>query len=159
MTAREGWNVHGWWIGDAANEVKAQAPPRARCGGPNVCRCPRVPTRFPTACEFPTTTCKFCKEPIVWAETQPNRNARTPEKRAEVKLVPMDAEPVDFGVIILTANPNGGRPLYGEMPTRNAAAGWRAAGKKTYQKHVKTCTQVIKWPKGPMITKARERKA
>jgi hypothetical protein len=95
----------------------------------------------------------------VWAETQPNRNARTPEKRAETKLVPMDAEPVDFGVIILTANPNGGRPLYGEMPTRNAAAGWRAAGKKTYQKHVKTCTQVIKWPKGPMIAKARERKA
>jgi hypothetical protein len=156
VTAREGWNQHGWWIGDPANEPKNQAPPRAKCGGPNACRCGRLPRTFPTYGEFPTTPCKFCHAPIVWTQTIPNPNARTPGGK-ESKLIPMDAEPVDTTKFIITANPGDGRPLFDEMGTHNQAAGWRASGKKTYQKHVKTCTKVSLWPKGQFIVKQRQK--
>jgi hypothetical protein len=155
MSKREGWNVHGHWVGDADNEPTTGQPPRARCGGPNMCKtCTRTPTQFPQFGEHPHTKCKYCGEPIVWAETQPNPRARTEAGKREVKLVPMDAEPSALACFTLTKDPAGGRPLFGEMG-RNQAAGYRASGGKTYQRHVKTCARVSLWPKGAFIAKQR----
>jgi hypothetical protein len=153
VSAREGWNIHGWWIGDPASQPKDGRPAKLRCGGPRVCAtCGPTAVSYPTGGDFPATSCKFCHEPIIWAETLPNPRARTARAREETKLVPMDAEPFD-SVYVLTKNP-GGRPRLGEMG-RNQAAGYRGTGGKTYQRHVKTCAKVHLWPKGAFIPKQR----
>lgn len=154
--SRPGWNKHGWWVGPEGEEPEQGRPPRARCGGPKLCvLCGSTATTFaPDPYGLPVTSCKFCHEPIVWAETMPNPRARS-KTGLEVKLVPFDAEPYKAGTWALTRR-TGQRPLCGEM-TRTKADAFRAAGQPTYQKHVKTCTRVVDWPKGEFIAKARER--
>lgn len=152
--SRAGWNIHGWWIGPPENEPERH-PPRAKCGGPGKCViCGHTVTRWaPDPRGLPVTPCSFCKEPIVWAETMPNPHARS-KAGLETKLVPFDADPTVQGTWALTPR-TGTRPLCGEM-NRVKAAAFRAAGQPTYLKHVKTCTQVAKWPKGQFIVKQRE---
>jgi hypothetical protein len=88
---------------------------------------------------LPLAQCEFCRSPIVWAETFPNRNARTTEGR-EPKLVPIDPEPnATLGNLAVTKRAQG-RPQVGEM-TRNQAAGFRDRGGQLYVRHVKTCTK------------------
>lgn len=152
---RHGWNVHGWWVGPPELEPERK-PPRARCGGPQLCVIcgPTVKTYAPDPEGLPITVCKFCREPIIWAETMPNPNARSAAGR-ETHLVPFDAEPSRYGNWALT--PRGSlRPQCGEMKNAKADA-YRAFGKHTFQRHVKTCTQVGKWPKGQYIVKQREK--
>lgn len=88
---------------------------------------------------LPIGKCGFCKELIIWAEEQPNPKART---KQEVKLVPFDAGSNDHALFVLTSIPGKKRPVFGMMKN-NQAAGYRASGGKTFQKHSKTCT---KWP-------------
>lgn len=157
MTA-VGWNQHGYWVGPAEDEPAQGRPRRARCGGPKLCGVcgPTIVTSPPRADGMKVAPCSFCHEPIIWAQTQPNPRARTAAKRAEVKLVPFDSEPDSHGKWALTPASDGGRPTCGEMPY-GMAAGWRAAGKPTFQRHVKTCPQVSKWPKGEYLVKLREK--
>lgn len=83
--------------------------------------------------------CRYCKGRIIWAESQRNPRAR---KEHEIERAPFDAEPDDYANYVLTTIP-GKPPVFGMMG-RNQAAGFRANGGHTYQKHFKTCTQ---WPK------------
>jgi hypothetical protein len=147
--SRPGWNQHGWWIGPADAEPEKR-PPRARCNGPQVCVIcgPTVTTWAPDPNGLPITPCKYCHEAIVWAETMPNPRART---QKPAKWIPFDAEPSEFGKWALTPR-RGQRPLCGEMDAMKAAA-FRAAGQRTFQKHVKTCPKVTDWPKGEFLVK------
>jgi hypothetical protein len=124
--------------------------------------CTRVATQFPglpgddgltEQQRKHSSPCKFCKARIIWAETLPNPAGRTPEKRRETKLIPFDAKPYPMSTWVLHLNGTG-RPTCGEMK-RGQAAGFRASGGSTYQKHVKTCTRVQDWPKGEFIAKQR----
>lgn len=152
---RYGWTAHGWWTGPAEEEPAHRPPNRAPCGGPKRCIiCDKgVKWWAPDPEGLPVTTCNFCHEAIIWAETLPNPRART--KAGDTQLIPFDAEATTFGKWALTPRA-GQRPTCGEMKTGMADA-YRAAGRRTFQKHVKTCTQVAKWPKGKFITAARER--
>lgn len=154
---RHGWTAHGWWNGPDAEEPERR-PPKATCGGPTRCLTCKKGVKWwaPDPEGLPVTTCNFCKGAIIWAETAPNRNARTAAKRAETSLVPFDAEATERGRWALTPREKPQRPLCGEMKP-GMAAGYRASGKRTFQRHVKTCPNVAKWPKGTYITAARQR--
>lgn len=155
--SRAGWNVHGWWIGPPEDEPEKH-PPRAKCGGPGKCVvCGHKVTRWaPDPRGLPVTPCSFCQEPIVWAETVPNPNARS-KAGAEAKLIPFDADPSTHSKATWALTPRAGRrPTCSEMIPRKALA-FRAAKQPTYLKHVKTCTQVAKWPKGQYLVAQRER--
>jgi len=108
---------------------------------------------------YPTVPCKWCREPIIWAQTQPNPKARSAAAR-EPKLLPMDAEPVTNSLFTLSPgvrsqdNPTG-RPVVGQFRSRNQAAGARAAGVATFQQHWKTCSRIEKWPKGQHLARLR----
>jgi hypothetical protein len=146
VTAREGWNRHGHWIGDPGNEPTTGRPPKARCGGPHLCpQCSSEVVTFAQFGEHQHRPCSFCKQPIIWTQEVPSPRAKNSRK------VPLDAEPNDTTVWTITPNP-GDLPWLGEM-RRNQAAGYRATGGKTYQKHVKTCTRVKDWPKGQYLVK------
>lgn len=151
-----GWNVHGHWIGDPELEP-AEGPPKAHCGGPKICRVCGDTIKWPMPHPegFPLSRCNHCGGVIIWALTIPNPNARTAAKRAEQEKVPFDAVATEYGVHALTAQ-KGAPPLCGAMP-RTKAAAYRAAGRSTYQRHVKTCPEVAKWPKGKYIVAAREK--
>lgn len=156
MSGWPGWNMHGWWIGPADREPERK-PPKAPCGGPGKCViCGDVikwPMPHPDG--MPLSKCNYCGAVIIWALTIPNPNARTPAKRKEQEKVPFDAVESEHGLHALTRQKEG-PPLCGPL-TRVKAAAFRAAGQKTYQKHVKTCPNVAKWPKGQWIVAARER--
>lgn len=146
-----GWNVHGHWVGPRELEPVDGRPRKARCSGPRTCAgCSDiVKTPAPRADGVRLELCSYCGELIIWAETMPNPRART--KLDETKKIPFDAEPDDHGRWALT--PRAGKPpTCGEMAP-GMAAGYRAAGKPTYQKHVKSCTQLSKWPKGQYLAK------
>lgn len=156
--SRPGWNRHGWWIGPPELEPERR-PPKAKCRGPKLdplCD-EKIKWYAPDPEGLPVTTCEFCTEAIIWAETAPNPGARTAAKRHETKRIPFDAEADDHGRWALTPRP-GRHPLCGEMRP-GVAAGYRSAGKRTFQRHVKTCTKVKLWPKGDYIVAARERSA
>jgi hypothetical protein len=90
---------------------------------------------------LPLARCEFCGEPIVWAETHPNPNART-AKGQEPKLVPIDPEPTTDprARLAVTTKEGWPRPRVGEM-TYNAMRGYLDRGGKIYIQHVKTCTK------------------
>lgn len=115
---------------------------------------PAKPTQSSTG--LPLAECEFCHEPIVWAETFPNRAARTAEGR-EPKLVPIDPEPTtdQRANLAVTQRPQG-RPQVGEM-RHGQAAGYREAGGKVYIRHVKTCTKAAEMLRGIVRNKARRR--
>jgi hypothetical protein len=94
-----------------------------------------------TAAGLLLAACEFCRAPIVWARELDNPNARTPEGKIG-KLVPIDPEPsTDPRANLALSPPSGTHPQHrvGEMRPAQAA-GYRAAGKDTYIRHVKTCT-------------------
>ena len=74
--------------------------------------------------------CNWCKQPIVWASTRLD------------KLMPVDAEPVPTGNIMLTLDH--GRVRAGVLG-HNQAAGARDTGKDLYQHHKLSCTHVQRW--------------
>lgn len=94
--------------------------------------------------------CEFCQGKIRWVWPTPNPKART-EQGYDGKPMPLDFEP----------DPNGRYTLYTEAPsrrhpqgcvragelTRGQVAGWRAAGKPTFQRHFKTCPKKDQWGK------------
>jgi hypothetical protein len=103
----------------------------------------------------PMARCEFCRSDIIWCETLPNPNARTPEGR-KPKLIPMDPEPetedTGWAIWAMTIRPNLSngltqRPQVGEMK-RNQANGYRARGGQTYVQHVKTCTHAEELRRG-----------
>jgi hypothetical protein len=151
-----GWNMHGWWVGPADKEPERK-PPKAPCGGPGRCVIcgDAIKWPMPHPDGLPLSKCNFCDAVIIWALTIPNPNARTPAKRKEQEKIPFDAEASEHGLHALTRQKEG-PPLCGPL-TRVKAAAFRAAGQKTYQRHVKTCPNVAKWPKGQWIVAARER--
>jgi len=148
--------MHGWWIGPAELEPEHR-PPKAPCGGPGKCVIcgDKIKWPMPHPDGLPLSRCNFCGATIIWALTIPNPNARTAAKRREQERIPFDAVESEHGLHALTRTAQG-PPLCGPM-TRVKAAAFRAAGQKTYQKHVKTCPNVAKWPKGVYIVAARER--
>jgi hypothetical protein len=153
--SRPGWNAHGWWIGPPELEPERK-PPKARCKGPKLCpQCTeKIKWYAPDPEGLPVTECNFCHGAIIWAETIPNPNARTVK---EPERIPFDAEDDSHGRWALT--PRAGKhPLCGEMKSTKADA-YRAAGRRTFQRHVKTCPKVADWPKGKFIVAARTRKA
>jgi hypothetical protein len=151
-----GWNKHGWWIGPADLEPERK-PRKAPCGGPKACVICGEDIQWPMPHPdgLPLSKCNFCDAVIIWALTIPNPNARTAAKRKEQEKVPFDAEPSEHGLHALTRQKEG-PPLCGPL-TRVKAAAFRAAGQKTYLKHVKTCPNVAKWRKGQYIVAAREK--
>lgn len=158
MSAWPGWNVHGHWIGPPELEPAPEHRPRkAPCGGPGKCvLCgEKIKWPMPHPEGHPLSKCNHCGAVIIWALTIPNPNARTAAKRHEQEKVPFDPEPSEFGVHALT--PQAGKPPLCGAFTRTKAAAYRAAGRNTYQRHVKTCPEVAKWPKGKYIVAARER--
>lgn len=156
MSAWPGWNMHGWWIGPADQEPERK-PPKAPCGGPKVCVIcgDSIKWPMPHPDGLPLSKCNFCDAVIIWALTIPNPNAKTAAKRREQEKIPFDAIPDEHGLHVLT--PQAGKPPLCGALTRVKAAAFRAAGQKTYLRHVKTCPNVARWPKGQWIVAAREK--
>ena len=154
MSAWPGWNVHGHWIGPPELEPE-DGPPKARCGGPTRCRIcdEKLKWPMPHPDGLPLSKCNFCDQVIIWALTMKNPKARTPAKRQEQDKIPFDPVPTEHGLHALTRQGDA-PPLCGPL-TRVKAMAFRSAGQPTYQKHVKTCPEVAKWPKGGYIVAAR----
>lgn len=104
---------------------------------------------------YPLARCEFCRESIIWAREMDNPRARTPEGKIG-KLVPIDPEPVTEQRAVLALSPPSGKdylgkpcpqPRVGELRLNQAVA-FRAAGKKTYIRHVKTCTHADELRRG-----------
>ena len=91
---------------------------------------------------LPLARCEFCGGDIAWVRELDNPKARTPEGKIGT-LVPIDPEPsTDPRATLAVSAPSGKHPQHriGEM-NPNQAAGYRAAGKPTYIRHVKTCVK------------------
>jgi hypothetical protein len=148
--------MHGWWIGPADQQPERR-PKRAACGGPGRCVIcgDAIKWPMPHPHGLPLSKCNFCDAVIIWAFTIPNRNARTAEKRAEQEKIPFDAMPDEHGLHALTGQ-GSQPPLCGPL-TKVKAMAFRAAGQPTYLRHVKTCPNVARWPKGKYILDARKR--
>lgn len=103
--------------------------------------------------------CEFCHGPIVWAREVDNPRARTPEGKIG-KLVPIDPEPsTDPRANLALSAPSEGyvpgvtapgdysQPRVGEL-SHGQLAGYRAAGKPTMIRHVRTCTHADELRRG-----------
>lgn len=103
--------------------------------------------------------CEFCREPIVWVREMDNPRARTPEGRIG-KLIPIDPEPSDDPHAVLALSPpfdkypkgvyaprDCSQHRVGEMRPTQAAA-YRAAGKSTFIRHVRTCVKADELRRG-----------
>jgi hypothetical protein len=94
--------------------------------------------------------CEFCKGKILWAFPVPNPRARS-EAGRNPKPMPLDYEPSEYGRYTVYAEaPSADHPSgcvrVGEL-TRGQVAGWRAAGKPTYERHFRTCPKKEEWGK------------
>jgi hypothetical protein len=87
--------------------------------------------------------CEFCRERIRWAFPVPSPNARSTAGR-NPKPMPLDYEPDPDGRYTLYVQ--GEKLMVGELK-RGQAAGWREAGKPTYQRHFRTCVKKDEWGK------------
>jgi hypothetical protein len=92
--------------------------------------------------------CTFCRERVLWAYPVPNPRARTDAGRFP-KPMPLNYEPDPRGRFVLYRD--GEDDMVGEL-TRGQVAGWRAAGKPTYQRHYATWPKKAEWGKRGIYT-------
>lgn len=85
--------------------------------------------------------CSDCRRPIMWAKTVASDGQ---------EWIPLDAEPIATGNVIVFRDPNAPRRLLADVVGRSAVrAGMRADGWHFWQHHRISCPRADEWARRP----------